>query len=35
MFYDVILLLGCKIVGYWLNEGYEFIVLKVLIEDKI
>ena len=34
MLHDAILPSGCKIVGYWPNEGYEFTASKALTEDK-
>ncbi|MFT6267748.1 MAG: flavodoxin II [Alphaproteobacteria bacterium] len=34
MLHDEIIVLGCDIVGYWPNNGYEFIASKGLTEDK-
>ncbi|MFT4937825.1 MAG: flavodoxin II [Paraglaciecola sp.] len=34
MLHDEIVILGCNIVGYWPNEGYEFTESKGLTEDK-
>ncbi len=34
MLHDEIVLLDCKIIGYWPNEGYEFIHSKGLTQDK-
>ena len=34
MLHDVIVPNGADIVGYWPNEGYDFIASKALTEDK-
>ncbi|MDN4500822.1 flavodoxin FldB [Alteromonadaceae bacterium BrNp21-10] len=34
LLHDELLLLGCNIVGYWPNAGYEFNASKALTEDK-
>jgi len=34
MLHDAILPSGCKLVGYWPNNGYEFTASKALTEDK-
>ena len=34
MLHDELLVLGCDFVGYWPNEGYDFIASKALTEDK-
>ncbi|WP_299083511.1 flavodoxin FldB [uncultured Paraglaciecola sp.] len=34
MLHDELLVLGCDFVGYWPNQGYDFIASKALIEDK-
>jgi flavodoxin II len=34
MLHDEVIVLGCDIVGYWPNEGYEFTASKGLTEDK-
>ena len=34
MLHDELAVLGCNIVGYWPNEGYEFTESKGLTEDK-
>ena len=33
MLHDELLVLGCDFVGYWPNEGYDFIASKALTED--
>ena len=34
MLHDELLVLGCDFVGYWPNQGYDFIASKALTEDK-
>jgi flavodoxin II len=34
MLHDELLVLGCDLIGYWPNQGYEFIASKALTEDK-
>lgn len=34
MLHDEVVALGCRIIGYWPNEGYEFAESKALTEDK-
>lgn len=34
MLHDEVIILGCDIVGYWPNQGYEFIASKGLSEDE-
>jgi flavodoxin II len=34
MLHDELLVLGCDFVGYWPNQGYDFITSKALTEDK-
>ena len=34
MLHDELLVLGCRVIGYWPNEGYEFAASKALTEDK-
>ena len=34
MLHDELLVLGCDLIGYWPNKGYEFIASKALTEDK-
>lgn len=34
MLHDELIVLGCDIIGYWPNEGYDFIESKGLTEDK-
>jgi len=34
MLHDEVIILGCDIIGYWPNQGYEFIASKGLTEDK-
>lgn len=34
MLHDELAVLGCKLVGYWPNQGYEFIASKGLTEDE-
>ncbi len=34
MLHDELLVLGCDFIGYWPNQGYEFIASKALTEDK-
>ena len=34
MLHDELLVLGCDFIGYWPNEGYDFIASKALTEDK-
>lgn len=34
MLHDELIVLGCEIIGYWPNEGYEFIASKGLTPDK-
>jgi flavodoxin II len=34
MLHDELLILGCDFVGYWPNQGYDFIASKALTEDK-
>ena len=34
MLHDELLVLGCDIVGYWPNQGYDFIASKALTEDQ-
>lgn len=34
MLHDELLVLGCDLVGYWPNQGYEFLASKALIPDK-
>jgi flavodoxin II len=34
MLHDELLVLDCDIVGYWPNQGYDFIASKALTEDK-
>lgn len=34
MLHDEIVVLGCDIIGYWPNEGYEFVASKGLTQDK-
>ena len=34
MLHDELLILGCDVVGYWPNQGYEFDASKALTEDK-
>lgn len=34
MLHDELLPLGCEIIGYWPNEGYEFIASKGLTDDE-
>lgn len=33
MLHDEVILLGCDIVGYWPNKGYEFTASKALTDD--
>lgn len=33
MLHDEVILLGCDVIGYWPNEGYEFTASKGLTED--
>ncbi len=33
MLHDEVIVLGCDIVGYWPNEGYEFTASKALVEN--
>jgi flavodoxin II len=33
MLHDELLVLGCDFVGYWPNQGYDFIASKALTED--
>ncbi|GAA0342082.1 flavodoxin FldB [Bowmanella denitrificans] len=33
MLHDELLLLGCQVIGYWPNQGYEFSASKALTED--
>lgn len=33
MLHDEVIILGCDIVGYWPNKGYEFTASKALVED--
>ena len=33
MLHDELLLLGCQIIGYWPNQGYDFAKSKALTED--
>ena len=34
LLHDELLVLGCNVIGYWPNEGYEFTASKALTEDK-
>lgn len=34
MLHDELIVLGCEMIGYWPNEGYDFIDSKGLTEDK-
>jgi flavodoxin II len=34
MLHDQVAVLGCDLIGYWPNQGYEFIASKGLTEDK-
>jgi flavodoxin II len=34
MLHDELLVLGCDFIGYWPNQGYDFIDSKALTEDK-
>lgn len=34
MLHDEVVILGCDIIGYWPNEGYEFTASKGLSEDQ-
>lgn len=34
MLHDEVIVLGCDIIGYWPNEGYEFSASKALTEDE-
>lgn len=34
MLHDELAVLGCNFIGYWPNQGYEFIASKGLTEDK-
>lgn len=34
MLYDAIVPSGCRIIGFWPNQGYDFAESKALIEDK-
>ncbi|MCV2884682.1 flavodoxin FldB [Aestuariibacter sp. AA17] len=34
MLHDELAVLGCRFIGYWPNEGYEFTASKALTEDK-
>ncbi|WP_343857973.1 flavodoxin FldB [Aliiglaciecola litoralis] len=34
MLHDELAILGCDFIGYWPNEGYDFIASKGLTEDK-
>lgn len=34
MLHDELAVLGCKFIGYWPNEGYDFAKSKALTEDK-
>ena len=33
MLHDELIILGCNIIGYWPNEGYEFTESKGLTQD--
>lgn len=33
MLHDELIVLGCDVIGYWPNEGYEFTASKALTED--
>ncbi|ALS99540.1 flavodoxin FldB [Lacimicrobium alkaliphilum] len=33
MLHDELVLLGCQIIGYWPNQGYDFAASKALTED--
>lgn len=34
MLHDELIVLGCEVIGYWPNEGYEFAESKALTDDK-
>ena len=34
MLHDALIPTGCKIIGYWPNQGYDFTASKALTEDK-
>ncbi|MBU3005114.1 flavodoxin FldB [Paraglaciecola arctica] len=34
MLHDELLVLDCDVIGYWPNQGYEFLASKALTEDK-
>ena len=34
MLHDELIILGCDVIGYWPNEGYEFCASKALTDDE-